>query len=118
MPITFNIYQEIFLVAFSILYGVMLQTYFGQNPFPWGQILRSKKYGIDGETAKRNIKHILGSIAFINIFPFIYAVFVIWPLKRYDNLTWSDPNFYCAIFKFLGWISSFWISKNICYYTG
>jgi len=65
---TLNIFQEIFLVTYSILYGIMLNACMGQNLFPFGQICRNEK-------AKWRL---LLSILLINIFPFlIFAWFFI-----------------------------------------
>lgn len=39
-----NIIQEIFLVLYSILYGIMLQSLNGLGPFPWGKTQSEKMY--------------------------------------------------------------------------
>ena len=72
----FNTFQQIFLVAYSILYGVMLQYQSGRKPtdsvvpfqpFPWGQIRRSSVH----------LVRLPLSILVLNIGPFIYGITVL-----------------------------------------
>jgi len=61
-----NTFQEIFLVTYSILYGIMLNACMGQNLFPFGQICRNKK-------AKWRL---LLSISLINLIPFLIFAWI------------------------------------------
>ena len=77
-----NTFQEIFLVTYSILYGIMLNACMGQNLFPFGQICRNKK-------AKWRL---LLSISFINVLPFICfaKIFIFLGGERFYLV---DPSF-------------------------
>lgn len=75
MTFKFNIFQEIFLVSFSILYGVMLQNMMGRKingahwqPFPWYQAYREPTM----------VLRLLFSILVQNVGPFLYGIVVFW----------------------------------------
>lgn len=76
MVLELNTFQQIFLVAYSILYGVMLQYQSGRKPtgavrpfqpFPWVQARRSR-------TA---LVRLLSSMSILNVGPFFYGITVI-----------------------------------------
>jgi hypothetical protein len=76
MSLDLNVYREIFLVSFSILYGVMLQNMMGGKvdkkgwwqPFPWQQAYRDR--------IRR--RRLLCSILVQNVGPFVYGIIVFW----------------------------------------
>lgn len=111
MSIGLNIFQEIFLVAFSILYGIMLQTYFGYNPFPWGKILQKTKKitGLDEQRIKQIRKRVLTSIVVLNILPFLYAVVILWMLgwKIFNYEFWTYKAFIMIFLSFWGGLAVF-----------
>lgn len=72
-----NSFQEIFIVAFSILYGVMLQTFVNRKAFPWMKLRVSKITGFNLETVLTNVERLFSSILVINILPFGYALIAI-----------------------------------------
>lgn len=74
-----NIAQQLFLVLFSILYGVMLQSMSGLHPFPLGRIRKgymNRKGKVDSSSDKWLIrmwrKRVLLSIILLNVFPIGY----------------------------------------------
>ena len=77
-----SIFQEIFLVTYSILYGIMLNACMGLNLFPFGQICRNE----------RAIRRLLLSISLINIIPFFIFAGIFVFLGRF-----CSPSFYGVI---------------------
>lgn len=107
----FNIFQQVFLVAYSILYGVMLQNISGLKapktrfqpweadiafqPFPWQQML------------KRYIERVrlVGSIIVLNLLPFLYAIAILWLLQdfKYGPEQWQSwPLIFLTLWSGLG----------------
>jgi hypothetical protein len=103
MELEFNIFQEFFLVSYSILYGIMLQTYFGLNPFPWGKIWKNRERitGLRNETVQLVRWRLLFSIVFLNILPFVYAIGILWGLGSFNYESWELD---CYLLMFL----TFW----------
>ena len=76
-----NIFQQIFLVAYSILFGVMLQNISsleGFQPFPWQQVFRSRIFRI----------RLLYSIVFLNVLPICYALGILVLLQEFNPSYW------------------------------
>lgn len=105
MDLEFNIFQQIFLVAYSILYGVMLQNMSGRKPadcaapfqpFPWQQALRS------------HVAHVrlLFSISVLNVGPFIYGMLILWILDLFKYEFW---NWECWLLVFI----TFWSGLGV-----
>jgi len=73
-----NIAQELFLVLFSILYGVMLQSLSGLQPFPLAKTLRGyrgyKRRDKPFETEHRGMwrRRVAWSFFLLNFFPIVY----------------------------------------------
>ncbi len=123
MEILLNVFQEIFLVSFSILYGIMLQTFFGVNAFPWSKIRKNSEEttGLKNEKIVLIRRKLVASIIILNIIPFLYALLILWLLSyfRYEN--W---NCYCyplifqaftaglAVFGFQRWYGILAISRK------
>jgi len=108
MTLQFSIFQEIFLVAFSILYGVMLQTHLGVIPFPWGQTLRNREEitGLDNKSVQLRRRRLLYSIFILNVFPFIYAILVILLL---NSLAFGFWEWECWLLMFI----TFWAGLGV-----
>jgi len=96
-----NIAQEVFLVLFSILYGVMLQSISERQAFPLGRTLRgyTKRDGMietefekTGQCGQKSNAWLKGmwrkriglSIIFLNIFPIVYLWFVLGSLGKVE----------------------------------
>jgi len=92
-----NIGQEIFLVVFSILYGVMLQSV-PRTAFPWGRIFRESY-------AKRRVSL---SIFLLNILPFWYFWTILVHLKNVDV-----PLYPVCIQQVFNVISVFWFALGV-----
>ena len=87
----FNTLQQVFLVAYSILYGVMLQNISSLKPpkpyrepwkadipfqaFPWQQALRSRVERV----------RLAYSIFVLNVLSFLYAITILWLLQGFEN---------------------------------
>lgn len=108
MGLQFNIFQQIFLVAYSILYGVMLQTQFGFFPFPWGQTLKGHKEitGLENEDVQRIRLRILFSIFVLNIGPFIYGITILLWLARFE---YGFGQWQCWLLVFI----TFWAGLGV-----
>jgi len=108
MVLQFSIFQEVFLVAYSILYGVMLQTHYKLMPFPWGQTLRNREEitGLDNEGVLLMKRRLLYSIFVLNVFPFIYAIAV---LQLLSNLEYGFGQWECWLLMFI----TFWAGLGV-----
>lgn len=82
-----RILAEIFLVTYSILYGIMLNSCSEQNLFPYGQICRNK----------RALRRICFSLLFVNVIPFVIFAYIF----VFLNGITSQPNCYNVIGFFL-----------------
>jgi len=84
--------RDMFLVSYSILFGIMLNTCMGLGLFFFGWIWDKK-----GNFNKKPLVRILTAFFFINFLPFVYFAII------YDWLgtTSSDPTFYQIIGTFL-----------------
>jgi len=89
----FNVFQEVFLVAYAILYGVMLQNIaslkgprtptprplwepdIAFQPFPWQQALKRRVEGV----------RLLYSMIVLNFLPFLYAVGMLLLLQGFGS---------------------------------
>lgn len=87
----FNSFQQVFLVAYSILYGIMLQNIsrlkpskarlkvgeanISFQPFPWQQ------------ARKRHVERarLVSSIVIFNVLPFLYAIAILRLLQDFGN---------------------------------
>lgn len=78
-----EILSEVFLVTYSILYGIMLNSCIGLNLFPFGKLcVKNKKYS-NSIIAKRFSL----SILFINIIPIVvFAFFLVFLLNLESNM--------------------------------
>ena len=81
--------SEIFLVTFSILYGIMLNSNLGLNIFPFGKLCKSESC--------KPLARILVSFSIINLLPFIIFSFVLSRLEQ-SVLT---PSFWSFLGVFL-----------------
>lgn len=100
MSLEFNIFQGVFLVAYSILYGVMLQNMSSLKsrvlksrfqPFPWQQAFKDRSMCL----------RLLCSIVVLNVLPFLYAILVLSLLGKwtfYDS--WSHGSWLLILLTF------------------
>ena len=104
MQIQLNVFQEVFLVSFSILYGIMLQTFFGVNAFPWGRIRKNTEEttGLKNDKIVLIRRKLVFSIILLNIIPFIYAVVILYILSAFSYKFW---NYECYILIFQTFIA-------------
>jgi len=123
----FNNAQELFLVLFSILYGVMLQSLTGLQPFPLGKtlrgyVLRPDASSIEKITAYRKLKdkckrkeknelvsmwrwRVFWSIIILNVLPIIYLsgiLYLLRDVKIHPELPYPEAFlvgiiFWCAL---------------------
>jgi len=92
--------QEMFLVLFSIMYGVMLQSLSGLKPFPLGRTFRGyvNKWGYVKENCKLRVAL---SFCLLNACPFVYLFIIMFILKEkeiYWNFSGSDFMLMLLIF--------------------
>ena len=82
-----NSLTQIFLVTYSILYGIMLNSCMGINLFPYGQLCKNPKA----------IKRLIHSLLLINIIPIIVFAFFFLQLEKINK----QPSFFSIIGVFL-----------------
>lgn len=86
-----KILSEVFLVTYSILYGIMLNSSMGLSLFPFGRLCMSI-------TA---LKRILVSLTCINIAPFVVFSLVLYHLEaNTENITPSIDSLF-GVFLFI-----------------
>lgn len=82
-----NPLSEIFLVTFSILYGIMLNSLMGLELFPFGSVA-------DKHCTGRSKERLEVSILVINLLPILIFVFILYFLQQSPQpltwLTWLD----------------------------
>ena len=102
---------EIFLVTYSILYGIMLNSCMGINLFPYGQLCKNPK-------AK---KRLIISILFISILPIkIFALFFLLfeKIPRRPNFFSIIGVFFISLIVFVPYrfLQALIVSKPTCLY--
>jgi len=115
----FNPYQQIFMLFYAILYGVMLNHLSRFNPFPFNKIfllsnndeqhIIKDKSDEKGKENKENIRrrirvnrrHRLGiSFITINLLPFIYFILIFNILKNYQGFYMREWSLILLIISF------------------
>ena len=94
-----NIFQEIFLVVFSILYGVILQSLREFQPFPWGNIFSKKELCKSNRKVQYSeqriaICRIFLSLLILNFCPFYFFVRILFLLSKFTIYAWCLEQYW------------------------
>lgn len=87
-----NIFQQLFLVLFAILYGLMLSKLEIFKPFPFSTLRKLTYKEIGEHTVTTNVhemkqckwRRLILSLFLLVLFPFFYFLFVLDALETYD----------------------------------
>jgi len=96
----FNIYQELFLVVFSILYGVILQSLSEFQPFPWGKIFSKKKLfrcNKEFKICKIALCRMFLSILILNVGPFSTFAHILFLLGKFKIYRWCLMQYWLEL---------------------
>jgi len=108
----FSSIQEMFMLFFSILFGIMLNSLIGLGAFPWGHALAGKdlKTRINGKPKYikgcRSVNRLLLAIFILNILPLLYFALVFQLIDLFLGKCLSD-NFWWGMLQiiFIGGLS-------------
>lgn len=103
--------QQMFMLFFSILYGIMLNSVLGLRAFPWGFALAGEDlvWKGNGQSGPKSRRRLLLSIALINALPFAYFGFAFHFMSELSQFFGKvlSTCLFCTVVKvvFIGFLS-------------